>query len=107
MDQDPMPRGSLQVRDGVGEELRVVPEPPQPAVAVEAQYPAHPTGATIVIKVLRAGHPTDGTAALLGRQHLVELDRVVSLAVLVVAVVQPPWHVRIAPSGSYSPPFWT
>ncbi len=87
-----MPRGSLQVRDRVGEPLWAVPEPAEAAVAVEAQYPAHPTGATIVIEVLRVGPATDGAAALLGRQHLVELDRF-----RVVAVVQPPWHVRIAP----------
>src|SRR3954452_3790826 len=107
MDQDPMPRGSLQVRDGVGEELRVVPEPPQTAVAVEAQYPAHPTGATIVIKVLRVGRPADGAAAILGHQQLVELDRAPSLVVVAVAVVQPPWHVRFALQARYWPPFWT
>jgi hypothetical protein len=97
MDQNPLPRGSLQVRDRCGEEFQIVPEPPEAAVAVEAQYPAHPAGATIVIEVLRVGRATDGTAALLGRQHLVELDRTLSLTVVVVAVVQPPWHVRFAP----------
>jgi hypothetical protein len=96
MDQNPLPRGSLQVRDRLGEEFRIVPETPQTAGAVEAQYPAHPTRATIVIKVLRVGRSADGTAALLGRLHLVELDRTVS-AVVAVAVVQPPWHVRFAP----------
>jgi hypothetical protein len=93
MDQNPLPRGSLQVRDRFGEEFRAVPEPPEAAVAVEAQYPAHPAGATIVIKVLRVGLATDTTAALLGRHHLLELHRSPSIA----AVVQPPWHVRIAP----------
>jgi hypothetical protein len=97
MDQNPLPRGSLQVRDRFGEEFRVVPELPEAAVAVEAQYPAHPAGATIAIKVLRVDLATDGTAALLGRHHLVELDPVRSFPVLAVAVVQPPWHVRIAP----------
>jgi hypothetical protein len=97
MDQNPLPRGSLQVRDRIGEEFRVLPEPPEAAVAVEAQYPAHPAGATIVIKVLRVGRATDAAAALLGRQHLLELDRAVSLTVVAVAVVQPPWHVRFAP----------
>jgi hypothetical protein len=107
MDQNPLPRGSLQVRDRFGQEFRIIPELPEAVVAVEAQYPAHPAGATIVIKVLRAGRPTDGTAALLGRHHLVELDRAPSFSVLAVAVVQPPWHVRIAPSDCYWPPFWT
>jgi hypothetical protein len=97
MDQNPLPRGSLQVRDRFGEEFRVVPELPEAAVAVEAQYPAHPSGATIAIKVLRVGRPADGTAALLGRHHLVELDRAPSSAVFAIAVVQPPWHVRFAP----------
>jgi hypothetical protein len=103
MDHNPLPRGSLQIRDRFSKEFRAVPEPPEAAVAVEAQYPAHPTGAMIVIKVLRVGRPTDGTAALLGRQHLVELDRALSVEVLPVAVVQPPWHVRIAPLSAYWP----
>jgi hypothetical protein len=51
MDQNPVPRGSLQVLDRTGQELRIVPELPQAAVAVEAQYPAHPPGAMIVIDV--------------------------------------------------------
>jgi hypothetical protein len=97
MDQNPMPRGSLQVRDRLGKKLRTVPELSEAAVAVEAQYPAHPTRATVMIKVLRVTRTTDGTAALLGRQHLLELDRTPSVAVMSVAVVQPPWHVRIAP----------
>ena len=92
-----MPRGSLQVRDRLGQKLRTVPELSEAAVAVEAQYPAHPTGATVMIKVLRVARTTDGTAALLGRQHLLELDRTPSVAAAVIAVVQPPWHVRIAP----------
>jgi hypothetical protein len=97
MDQNPLPRGSLQVRDRFGEEFRAVPEPPEAAVAVEAQYPAHPAGATIVIKVLRVGRAADSTAALLGRQHLVELDRASLVVVVAVGIVQPPWHVRLAP----------
>jgi len=97
MDQNPLPRVSLQIHEGFGEEFRAVPEPPEAAVAVEAQYPAHPSGATIVIKMSRIGRATDGTAALLGRQHLLELDRSIWMTDVIVAVVQPPWHVRIAP----------
>jgi hypothetical protein len=97
MDQNPLPRGSLQVRDRFGEEFRAVPEAPEAAVAVEAQYPAHPSGATIVIKVLGAGRATDGAAALLSRHHLVELDRAPGIVIVAAAVVQPPWHVRFAP----------
>jgi hypothetical protein len=97
MDQNPLPRGSLQIRDRFGEEFRAVPEPPEAAVAVEAQYPAHPSGASIVIKVLRAGRATDGTAALLSRHHLVELDRAPVVVISAAAVVEPPWHVRFAP----------
>jgi len=74
MDQNPLPRGSFQIRDRSGEELRAVPELPETAVAVEAQYPAHPTGAMVVIKVLRVVSATDGAPALLCRQQLVELD---------------------------------
>jgi hypothetical protein len=101
MDQNPLPRGSFQVRDRPGEELRAVPELPEAAVAVEAQYPAHPTGAMIVIKVLRVGRATDGAPTLLCRQHLVELDLRST-----VTTVLPPWHVRIAPI-CYWPPFCT
>jgi len=56
MDQSPLPRGSFQIRDRTGEELRAVPELPQAAVAVEAQYPAHLPGAMIVIDVFGVGH---------------------------------------------------
>ena len=73
MDQNPLPRGSLQVRDRFGEEFRAVPEPPEAAVAVEAQYPAHPSGAMIVVEVLRVIDATYGTAAPLSRKQLVEL----------------------------------
>jgi hypothetical protein len=102
MDQNPLPRGSFQIRDRFGEEFRAVPELPEAAVAVEAQYPAHPSGAMIVVEVSRISCATDGAAAFLSQQHLVELDRAVA-----VAVIKPPWHVRFAPSGLYSPPFWT
>ena len=97
MDQNPLPRGSLQVLERFGEEFRTVPEVSQAAAAVDAQYPAHPPGATVMIEVLRVTPTTDGAAALLGRQHLLELDRTPSVAASVIAVVQPPWHVRIAP----------
>ncbi|GAA4938857.1 hypothetical protein GCM10025331_25970 [Actinoplanes utahensis] len=73
MDQSPSPRGSFQVRNRAGEENRVVPELPQTAVAVEAQYPAHPTGAMIVIYVLRVGRATDGADIPLLREKRVDL----------------------------------
>src|SRR3954470_16366498 len=73
MDQNPLPRASLQIRDRTGEELRAVPELPQTAVAVEAQYPAHPAGAMIVIDVLGIRPAADRAhAPLLGKQ-LVDL----------------------------------
>jgi hypothetical protein len=90
MDQNPLPRGSFQIRDRFGEQLRALLKLPEPAVAVEAQYPAHPAGATIVIKVLRVGSATDRAPTLLCRHHLVELDSTVT-------TVLPPWHVRSAP----------
>jgi hypothetical protein len=37
MDQNPLPRGSFQIRVRTGEELRVVLELAEAAVAVEAQ----------------------------------------------------------------------
>jgi len=74
MDQNPLPRGSFQIHDRSGEELRALPELPEAAVAVEAQYPAHPTGAMIVIKVFGVGSATDGAPTLLCRQQLVEGD---------------------------------
>ena len=72
MDQNPLPRGSFQVRDRLGEEIRAVPELPQAAVAVEAQYPANPAGAVIVIDVLGIRGAADGTDAPLPGEHLVE-----------------------------------
>src|SRR3954465_5111453 len=63
MDQSPLPRGSFQVRDRTGEGGPVVPELPGAAVAVEAQYPAHPPGAIIVVDVLRAAHDADGASS--------------------------------------------
>jgi hypothetical protein len=74
MDQNPLPRGSLQVRDCLGEDIRTVPELPQTAVAVEAQYPAHPSGALIMVEVSGIGRATDGAPAALGGEELVELD---------------------------------
>ena len=53
MDQNPLPRGSLQVRDRLCQQPRAVVELPEPAAAVEAQYPAHPSGAMIVVEVFR------------------------------------------------------
>ena len=74
MDQNPLPRGSLQVRDRLGEDVRTVPELAQTAVAVEAQYPAHPAGAMITVEMPRIGRTADGTAAALGGHQLIELD---------------------------------
>jgi len=73
MDQNPLPRGSLQICDRTGEDSGAVLELPQPAVAVEAQYPAYPTGAMIVINVLGVGLAADGAPAGLLGQHPVEL----------------------------------
>jgi hypothetical protein len=74
MDQNPLPRGSFQVRDRLSKDVRTVPELPQCAVAVEAQYPAHPPGAMIVIEVLRIGRSADRAAAALSGEKLIELD---------------------------------
>jgi hypothetical protein len=71
MDRKPLPRGSLQIRDRTGQEGRIVPELSQAAVAVEAQYPAYPAGAMIVINVFGVVGATDGAAATLGRRQLV------------------------------------
>jgi hypothetical protein len=72
MDQNPLPRGSLQIRDRTGEELRTIPELPEAAVAVEAQYPAHPPGAMIVIDMLRIIRAADGADAPLLGQHRID-----------------------------------
>jgi hypothetical protein len=63
MDQNPLPRGSFQIRVRIGEELRVVLELPKAAGAVEAQYPAYPTVSMTVINVLGVGRATDSAAA--------------------------------------------
>jgi len=74
MDQSPLPRGPLQIRDRAGQELRTVPELSQTAVAVEAQYPAHPPITVIVIDVLGFGRAADRTDTALLGQQLVELN---------------------------------
>ena len=61
MDQNPLPRGSFQVRDRSGEAPRIILELPGTAVAVEARYPAHPPIAMIVIDVFLC--PGAGAAA--------------------------------------------
>ncbi len=73
MDQNPLPRGSLQICERLGQQPGVVPELAEAADAVEAQYPVHPAGAMIVVQVLRVLDTTDGAAAALGRRQLVEL----------------------------------
>jgi hypothetical protein len=52
---------------------RVVAELAKTTVAVEAQYPAHPSGSMIVVQVLRIGGATDRAEAALFGQELVEL----------------------------------
>src|SRR5919112_2970490 len=89
MDQNPLSRGSLQIRVRTGEEPRVVGELTEAAVAVEAQYPAHPAVAMIVINVLGAGGATDGAAALLGREHLVDVGLTYAVAPPEVVLPRP------------------
>jgi hypothetical protein len=48
--------------------LGIVTERPETAVAVEAQYLAHPSGAMIVIDVLGSGRPDRTDAAEPGRR---------------------------------------
>jgi hypothetical protein len=84
MDQNPLPRGSSQVRDRPGQPLWTVPELAKTTVAVEAEYPAHPSGAMIVVQVLRIGGATDrADATLLGKQ----------LSEFLLSDAAPPAHV--------------
>src|SRR5919107_3875979 len=102
MDQKPLPRGSLRICDRTGKERRIVPELPQAAVAVEAQYPAYPTGAMIVINVFRVVGATDGAAAPLGRQQLVELgsaDAIAAAEVVLTRTTVKPLPCLITASG--------
>lgn len=73
MDQNPLPRGSLQICDRLGKERWAVPEPAEAAVAVEAQYPAYPPSAPITVEVFRIGRAADRAAAVLSSEELVEL----------------------------------
>ncbi|RAO25982.1 hypothetical protein ONO86_06321 [Micromonospora noduli] len=71
MDQSPLPRGSSQVRDRPGQPHGTVTELAKTTVAVEAEYPAHPSGAMIVVQMLRVGTATDrADPALLGQELL-------------------------------------
>ncbi|SCF13271.1 hypothetical protein GA0070607_5926 [Micromonospora coriariae] len=73
MDQSPLPRGSSQVRDRPGQPHGTVTELAKTTVAVEAEYPAHPSGAMIVVQMLRVRAAADrADPALLG-QELVKL----------------------------------
>ena len=87
MDQNPLPRGSLQICERLGEKLGTVPELTEAAVAVEAQYPANPAGAMIVIDVLRVGSATDRAHAPLLGKHGVDfgLTHAVAAAQMVFA----------------------
>jgi hypothetical protein len=90
MDQNPLPRGSSQVRDGPGQPRRTVAELAKTTVAVEAEYPAHPPGAMIVVHMFRIGVTADrADAALLGEQ-LIEL--------LLPDAVPPPQVVLAGPA---------
>jgi hypothetical protein len=72
MDQNPLPRGSSQVRDRPGQPRMTVTELAKTTVAVEAEYPAHPSGAMIVVQMLRVRAAADrADPALLG-EKLVE-----------------------------------
>jgi hypothetical protein len=85
MDQNPLPRGSSQIRDRLGQMGRVVAELTKTTVAVEAQYAAHPSGAMIVVQVLRIGSAADRADAVLLGEKLVELllpDAVTPLSTL-------------------------
>lgn len=73
MDQNPLPRGSSQVRDRPGQTLGAVLELTKTTIAVEAEYPAHPPGAMIVVQMLRVRGPADRAHAALLGEELVEL----------------------------------
>src|SRR4051794_38382644 len=93
MDQNPLPRGSSQVRDRPGQPRGTVTELAKTTVAVEAEYPAHPPGAMIVVQMLRVGSPADRAHATLFGEQLVELllPHAVALTqvVLTIAAVEP------------------
>jgi hypothetical protein len=55
------------------QQQRIVLELAEPAVAVEAQYPAHPTVAVIVVDVFRVGRATDRADPVLLREELPKL----------------------------------
>ncbi len=73
MDQNPLPRGSSQVCDRPGQGVEVVLELAETAVAVEAEYPADPSGAMIVVQMFRIGTPADRAHVALLGQELLEL----------------------------------
>src|SRR3954451_20188896 len=102
MDQSPLPRGSFQIRNCFGEEHRVVPELPRAAVAVEAQYPANPAGAMIVIDVLGTGsHSRRGPCSLGRGSHEVGLpDAVAPTQAVLTGSAAEPLPGRFAPDGA-------
>ena len=69
MDQEPLPRGSLQVVDRLAKVLDAVPKLAETAVAVEAEYSAYGSGAVGVVDGLGVRRAADrAEAALLGRR---------------------------------------
>ncbi len=88
MDQkNQLPRVSLQVCDRPVQVRDVVTKLAEAAVAVEAQYPAHGSGAMVMIDVFGVRCVTDGTEPALTLQHLVErrLRQAIATAQVVLA----------------------
>jgi hypothetical protein len=104
MDQNPLPRGSLQICDRLGEVLGTVPELAEAAVAVEAQYPAYPPGAVIVIEVFRVGRAADRAAPALRLEKLAELHLPHAVGPAQVAIwrpaTEPPSRLDTAPAAT-------
>ncbi|RAO42970.1 hypothetical protein GAR06_04857 [Micromonospora saelicesensis] len=96
MDQSPLPRGSSQVRDRPGQPHGTVTELAKTTVAVEAEYPAHPSGAMIVVQMLRVGTATDrADPALLG-QELLKLFLAHAVSAPQVVLARPTVQAKLA-----------
>jgi hypothetical protein len=95
MDQDPLPRGSSQIADRLGQVGDTVLELTQAAVAVEAENATYITEHVIVVDVPRVGRAADRTDSAPTGQERIEL-------LLPDLVLRRRWYSRVPPCGRWT-----
>src|SRR5262245_10854941 len=102
MNQNPLPRGLLQIVDRIAHGSDVVLELAKTAVAVKAQNATHLTGDVIVVHVFRVRRAADPTPAALSQDDppnflignlVTPLEMVVARAAVILDFVLAPTNV--------------